>query len=182
MRLFFFLCSFWTISLAVAQNIIGTWFYASLPRQGAGDMQEVQRTMRTFAADGLLCDTIYYDEHVLSTTGDTYVMTFRATIQGKWRWQGEHLLLDYSPRTLAVTYEGTSFPERDAQVQALLRAEIEDSMKIVISQQLAMMQRGLRRYYTDSPSRYLRSVSVEQGWLFVTTKEGKRAYRRRGAE
>lgn len=178
----FLFCCLWVVFPASAQSIVGEWEYVSVPHQKADTLQEVQTTLRCFSADGSFSESILYAEHIVTVEGEKCAVSFRSSIGGQWRWQGEHLLLDYRPRSLSVSYEGMVFPERDKAVQGLLREAAEDSLRVAIPQQLARMKKELYRYYKAYPKRYLQQVEVTSDRLFVTTREGRRAYRRVGAQ
>lgn len=161
-----------------AQQLVGTWHFATTSIDPRSDTQETQRTYRTFRADSTLSEVIFYDERARSEDGELYTLTFRCDISGKWQQRGNTLLLQYLPRTLSVAYEGIYFPEHDPKVQQLYRDDFEASAGYAIRAQTRQMLTYLRQSYEERPARALHDVRMEGDALIVRLSDGLRTFHR----
>ena len=152
----------------LADSIVGTWQRTLVTSDASTDTEETQTISRTFNADGSLHESVVYQQRVVWTDTETVVLQFRSDIQGDWFVDGRNVLVNYNPKSLSVHYEGVSFPDRDAALQASLRAAFQKKNSKYVRNYVKTMVNVLRTYFKRNSGTALADVAF-QGRQFTAT-------------
>lgn len=153
---------------AVGDSITGTWQRVLVTTDEGTGTQETQTVLRTFEAPHTLIETVIYEQRVHWTDDETVLLRFRSTINGQWVANGRDVLLRYVPNTLEVKYEGVTFPEHDAALQAELRRAFEKKNARYLRNYQRTMKNVLRNYFRRNSGSAIIDIAF-QGRQFTAT-------------
>ena len=164
----FFAIQFATAQSTLQQAIVGKWTRTLVSTDEHSGTNETQRSVREFAPNGILAETVVYEEEVRDNNDEIVVFSFISTIEGKWVCNGNDIVIEYSNRTLNVEHLSTSFPEHDNAVQGHLRKAFEKRNKTQIKNYLSTIKNVLKGYYKHNSGSALKNVEIHGDTMTAT--------------
>lgn len=153
-----------------ADSVAGTWLRNVETTNEASGTKEIQYVQRAFAADGVLTETVIYEENVTSPEGEAVTLFLRCHIKGSWALINNErdILINYKPATLHVVLNDIRFPLRADDLQNDLRASFLKKNHHIMKNYTRTMQNVLKTFYKNNDNSIFKDISLTNTQMTAT--------------